>query len=113
MAREILYQTHANRRSTPVPVAQILRFESGDKYVTAHTDAGLQYLLTDRLQVLEAELAVDFVRLHRGHLVRASMIQRFWHDGGTQGWAELKDTGITLPVSRRHYGRLRRAFSGV
>lgn len=58
-----------------VPVEAVTHFLADCKYVAAHHPGGV-LILTDSLTRLERELP-DFIRLHRGALVRRSLVTGF------------------------------------
>lgn len=65
-----------------VPVDDVTHFTAGDKYVTAHHKGG-ELILSTSLTRLESQLP-DFIRIHRGSLVRRSCIinaRGFWDAG--------------------------------
>lgn len=58
-----------------VPVEEVTHFLADSKYVEAHHPGGV-LILTDSLTRLERELP-EFIRLHRGVLVRRSLVTGF------------------------------------
>lgn len=97
--RQALTETNAGRPSRHVQVADVLRFEATMKYVMAYTATG-HYLLTDPLAVLESEFCAQFVRVHRGHLVRRSLITRVMRSTPNVYWCALAN-GPDVPLARR------------
>jgi two-component system, LytTR family, response regulator len=85
-------------RVTPVNVAQVIRFEGCDDYVTIHT-AERQLLATMRMGDLERILPPDFVRVHRSHIVNLSMVESFLAEDGGRFRVVLRD-GTRIAVSR-------------
>ena len=58
-----------------LPASEVTHFLADSKYVEAHHSGGV-LILSDTLARLERELP-DFIRLHRGALVRRSMVTGF------------------------------------
>jgi two-component system LytT family response regulator len=85
-------------RVTPVNVAQVIRFEGSDDYVTIHT-ADRRMLATLRMGDLEQMLPADFVRIHRSHIVNLTMVESFLAEDGGRFKVVLRD-GTRLAVSR-------------
>lgn len=58
-----------------LPVSEVTHFLADSKYVEAHHPGGV-LILSDTLARLERELP-DFIRLHRGALVRRTLVTGF------------------------------------
>ena len=103
--RELTYLDWRGERHV-LDLDSVLYFQSGQKYVTAHTKTG--EILTDyTLICLEAELS-DFIRVHRAYLVRRSLIlvmYRRWAE--RDSWLTVKGVDKAIPVSRRRIPALR------
>jgi DNA-binding LytR/AlgR family response regulator len=85
-----------------VDVAEVLFFQSADKYTRAVTREG-EFLLRTPIKDLEAQLDPDqFWRVHRGALVNAAHIQAARRDLLGRLTLTLKDHPETLAVSRRY-----------
>ena len=98
-----------------IPLTEIRYFSADLKYVCVHHARG-DNLIDDSLKSLEEEFPDEFVRIHRGVLVRIDAIERLektpdgktrvvLHDA-TSGVAA--DAGDELVVSRRHVANVRR-----
>jgi two-component system LytT family response regulator len=85
-------------RVTPVNVAQVIRFEGCDDYVSIHT-ADRRLLASLRLAELERMLPSGFVRIHRSHIVNLAMVETFIAGDGARFTVLLRD-GTRLAVSR-------------
>ncbi|MEP6492742.1 MAG: LytTR family DNA-binding domain-containing protein [bacterium] len=85
-------------RVTPVNVANVVRFEGSDDYVTIH--AGERRLLaTLRMSDLETMLPPSFLRIHRSHIVNLEMVETFRTDDAGRFAVIMRD-GTRLAVSR-------------
>jgi DNA-binding LytR/AlgR family response regulator len=85
-----------------VDVAEVLFFQSTDKYTRAVTREG-EFLLRTPIKDLEAQLNPDqFWRVHRGALVNAAHIKAARRDLLGRLTLTLKDHPETLAVSRRY-----------
>jgi two-component system response regulator AlgR len=94
-----------------VPVGNIISFHADQKYVRmVHCSDGepiQESLIDEPLKVLEAEFAADFVRVHRNSVLRATAIQSLQRNEIGQYSATVRDSGETVPVSRRHVAALK------
>ncbi|TDJ44118.1 MAG: response regulator transcription factor [Gammaproteobacteria bacterium] len=94
-----------------VPVEGIISFHADQKYVRmVHSSAGgpiQESLIDEPLKALEAEFASDFVRVHRNSVLRATAIQSLQRNEAGQYSATVRDSGETVPVSRRHIATLK------
>jgi two-component system, LytTR family, response regulator AlgR len=94
-----------------IPLTDIRYFSADLKYVCVHHARG-EDLIDDSLKSLEEEFGAEFVRIHRGVLVRIDAIERLEKlpDGKTR--VVLHDTAPAtddeLVVSRRHLADVRR-----
>ena len=98
-----------------IPVDEIRLFVADQKYVSVHHHGG-QNLIDDSLKSLEGEFAADFVRIHRGALVKVSEIDRIekQDDGKTRVVlrGDSQDLADTLIISRRHVANVKRRLRG-
>jgi two-component system response regulator AlgR len=94
-----------------VPVGNIISFHADQKYVRmVHCSDGepiQESLIDESLKALEAEFAADFVRVHRNSVLRATAIQSLQRNEAGQYFATVRDSGETVPVSRRHVAALK------
>lgn len=89
-----------------IPVPEIIWFQAGQKYVTAHHTAG-EALLSEPLKDLEQEFGELFLRVHRNALVAVAFVHSLERSAG--GWQVCLRSGQpALPVSRRHLGEVKR-----
>ncbi|MCC2956118.1 LytTR family DNA-binding domain-containing protein [Massilia sp. IC2-477] len=98
-------------RIEQVSVREILRIESAGNYVELHL-AGRSVLHRIPLSRLEGLLAPDeFVRVHRGTIVRRSEIARL-AIGGDGSYSLTLRCGATVAVSERYAGALKTILTG-
>jgi two-component system response regulator AlgR len=94
-----------------VPVDSIISFHADQKYVRmvhCADDGSIQESLIDEpLKALEAEFGSEFVRIHRNSVLRATAIQSLQRNESGQYSATIRETGKTMPVSRRHAAALK------
>lgn len=96
-----------------IPLTEVRYFSADLKYVCVHHETG-EDLIDDSLKSLEDEFAGEFVRIHRGALVRIDAIERLEKLPGGQTRVVLRDAaadnraGDELVVSRRHLPDVRR-----
>lgn len=92
-----------------VPVDEVLLFEAADKYLRVLT-ASAEYLIRTPLKELAAQLDPQvFWQIHRGTLVRASLIDTVTRDEAGKLSLTLRGHPVRLPVSRL-YAHLFRAM---
>jgi two-component system response regulator AlgR len=90
-------------------VADIVRFESQDKYTVAYRNDGKQLLITDSLRTLAVELADSFIQIHRGALVaRDALIGVKSHADRMEGVAFVAGVPEPLPCGRRYVSAVKR-----
>jgi two-component system, LytTR family, response regulator AlgR len=98
-----------------IPVAGVRCFTADQKYTSVHHEGGVD-LIDDSLKSLEDEFASDYVRIHRGALVRIDMIERLekLQDGRTRVVLRTNQHGDDdeLLISRRHLADVRRRLKG-
>lgn len=90
-----------------IPVADIVYFKAGQKYVTLRTPEG-EVLIEDALKTLGEEFGERFVRIHRNALVAAASITALEKDAAGLCLVRLRGIEERLEVSRRHVAELRR-----
>jgi two-component system LytT family response regulator len=96
---------HERGRSLVVPIADVQRLSAAGNYVEVHT-AARRYLVRATLSRLALRLdEVEFLRVHRSHLVRADFVAAIapWAHGDLR--LTLKD-GSEVMLSRRYRGML-------
>lgn len=94
-----------------VPVEEIHYLRAEQKYVSLYY-AGGSLLIEDSLRTLEREFPDLFLRIHRNTLVARSQVQGLVKDPTGGYRVRLRDTGASLPVSRRHLPEVRRWLRG-
>ncbi len=95
-----------------VPVADVLYFGAGQKYVTVRHRGGRE-LIDESLRALAQEFAPDFVRIHRNSLVARRYVSAVERSTEGQLVVRLQDCEEVLAVSRRHAAEaLRQIRSG-
>jgi two-component system response regulator AlgR len=98
-----------------IPIDQVRCFIADQKYTSVHHQGG-QNLIDDSLKSLEEEFAEEFVRIHRGALVRVAEIDRLEKqaDGKTRVVLRdgSKDATDALIISRRHVADVKRRLRG-
>lgn len=89
-----------------IPIHKIDYLEAHDDYVGVHT-GGKMLLKEQTLSYYEQEFASQgFVRIHRRFLLNIDRLVRLENDVG-DGKLALLSTGITLPVSRSGFNKLK------
>ncbi|MDR1760246.1 MAG: response regulator [Fibrobacter sp.] len=101
-------QVKIGNRTLLVPVSEIIRFQSEDKYTTIYTENS-KHIIDLSLVDLEARLSPKkFVRVHRAHLVAIDMIAEYQKNIGGRISVLLKDRAKTMiSVSRNFVARVR------
>jgi len=94
-----------------IPVAQIRYFIAEQKYITVHHHKGTD-LIDESLKDLSIEFDEDFVRIHRNALVAERTIASIERDAEGQYKVLLRDSDVTLPISRRHSAAVLRRLRG-
>jgi DNA-binding LytR/AlgR family response regulator len=91
-----------------VDARHVTRFRASDKYTLFHAD-GLEHLVRESLDHLEQRLAsLGFLRVHRAELVRLAAVVALVREPG--GAVLELDDGQRVAVSRRYFGRCKRAL---
>jgi len=89
-----------------IPVKEISHLEAQDDYVRIHAPPK-SYLKSERLGRLEQLLdSRQFCRIHRSFILNLEFLAKIEPWSKESRIAKLK-TGVTLPVSREGYGRLK------
>jgi two-component system LytT family response regulator len=92
---------HARGRSLIVPIGEVRRLEAAGNYVEVHT-ANARHLVRATLSRLAQRLdPLEFLRVHRSHLVRADFIAAVAPCGHGDMKLTLRD-GSEVMLSRRH-----------
>jgi len=111
--RHVCTRVHGELRL--IPVEAVHYFLADQKYVSVYHDGG-QNLIDDSLKSLEDEFAAEFVRIHRGALVRVARIDRLekLSDGKTRVLlhGDSQASADTLIISRRHVADVKRRLKG-
>ena len=103
--------TRVGRSLVVVETKDITHFSAEEKYVTAFTAKG-QIHFEATLKELEVEFAEQFVRIHRSHLVRRSLITSLrWKAYAVS--IGLVGTNIRLPLSRNRAGFIRELLNSA
>ncbi len=87
-----------------LPVADVTRFVSGDKYVTAH-HAGGETILSVPLARL-AEDHPEFIRVHRGMLIRRSCLLGIQRNPNDNWEALVTFQDQPVPVGPTHHAEV-------
>lgn len=105
--RHLCARAHGELRL--IPVSDIHYFSADQKYVCVHHAKGRD-LIDESLKSLEDEFSGEFVRIHRGALVRVSNIDKLEKlpDGTIRVILRNGITDDSLVVSRRHSADVRR-----
>jgi two-component system, LytTR family, response regulator len=95
-----------NSKIKIIPVAQVRYLEAADDYVKVVTGEG-RFLKKQTMQFFEQTLpAQEFVRIHRGYILNTQLITRI-DVQDKDSYTVLLTTGVSLPVSRQGYARLK------
>jgi two-component system response regulator AlgR len=94
-----------------IPVEDVYYFSAGQKYVTVRHRGGSD-LIDESLRALAGEFAPDFVRIHRNSLVAVRHVSAVERGADGHYLVRFKDSGETLPVSRRHAAETLRQIKG-
>lgn len=94
-----------------VRIADIVFFEASDKYTEAHLADGSSELCDVTMNDWAARLpAAEFVRIHRGYIVRVAALERL-EAAGDSGWVvRLRGSAAAIPVGRKYVAALRDRF---
>jgi hypothetical protein len=92
--------------SVAIPLSEILWIEADGDYTVVHTEGKRR--ITERRSIREWESLLpreEFIRIHRGTIVRVDAIGRLDRSGGH--WAVMLSDGQALPVGRAYRPALR------
>lgn len=102
---------HYRGQIVTLPVEDITHFTSGDKYVTAFHQGGI-LIIHEALRDLENEFGADFIRVHRSHLVRRSLIKYLHRLDCDNAVCKLSGVDELLPVSDKRRKALKAMLAG-
>lgn len=89
-----------------IPLDQVRRIQAAGKYSTLHLTEGRERTHDKTLERLGILLPVEFVRVHRSHIVRLDLVEHLAVEGG--GHYRLKLSGNeSVPVGRTYYNLVR------
>ena len=91
-----------------VPLGDILAVVGADDYVELRLTNGRRLLHAARLDRLEADLPVGFLRVHRSVIANLAYVRGFERDAGRGRL--LMQEGAPLPISRNRLARVRDAL---
>lgn len=94
-----------------IPVVEIQYFIAEQKYITVHHANGTD-LIDESLKDLSIEFDADFVRIHRNALIAQRAITGVERDDEGQYRVLLRNSPVTLPISRRHSSAVLRRLKG-
>lgn len=97
---ELIERNQSPRKDRQMPIVDVVRFESGDKYVTVHA-LDRSIVLKDSLTALEHEFSERFFRAHVSHLVEVSRITRIEGKRRQRLYVQLRDVPERVPLGRR------------
>jgi two-component system, LytTR family, response regulator AlgR len=96
-----------------IPMKDVYYFIAEEKYLMLHWSKG-KVLVSERLRDLEQEFSGQLLRVHRSALVSVSQIGSMVKDNHTgHFFLKIKDTNISLEVSRRHLPIVRRILKDM
>lgn len=100
-------QAKIGERTIVIPIENVFRFQSEEKYTTVYASSG-KYIISTPLVDLEKRLdPSQFVRVHRAHLVAIDAISEYQRLVNGHFCVKLHDKDRTVvPVSRNFVGRL-------
>lgn len=100
-------QAKIGERTIVIPIENVFRFQSEEKYTTVYASSG-KYIISTPLVDLEKRLdPAQFVRVHRAHLVAIDAISEYQRLVNGHFCVKLHDKDRTvIPVSRNFVGRL-------
>ncbi len=91
----------AGRKQTKIIKSQILYVESVHNNLELHLIQGDPIVFRGKISDLERDLpSPEFLRIHRGYLVRAAAIENITHAG------VLLENGAILPISKNKFGEI-------
>ena len=93
-----------------VEAADVVRFSGAGDYVEVFLTDGRSSLYNGSLAALERELTGGFIRVHRSHIVNASLVKSLERESAGTGQLNMAD-GSVVPVSRRNLASVRGALT--
>jgi len=90
------------------PLRDIVAILGADDYAELRLQGGRSLLHAARLERLETQLPVGFVRVHRSVIANLAHVERLEREGGR--WRLHMSEGAALPVSRSRLAALREAL---
>ncbi|WP_162789457.1 LytTR family DNA-binding domain-containing protein [Altererythrobacter sp. ZODW24] len=93
-----------------VDAAEIVRFSGAGDYVEVLLTSGRSSLYNGSLAALERELPEGFIRIHRSHIVNATLVKSLERESAGTGQLLMSD-GSEVPVSRRNMANVRDALT--
>jgi two-component system response regulator AlgR len=90
-----------------IPIGEVLACVADQKYVTLHHRGGAD-LIEESLRSIEEEFRTEFVRVHRNALAAVRHVATVDRDADGRYRIRLRDSELTLEVSRRLAGDLLR-----
>jgi len=97
--------TRVGRSLVVIETKDITHFSAEEKYVTAFTAKGRIHF-DATLKALEIEFAEEFIRIHRSHLVRRSLVSDLRWDAYSASIG-IDGAETRLPLSRQRVGAVR------
>jgi len=101
--------THAGHMRS-IDTQEIVHIDGAGDYSNIVLKTGKTYLHTQTLVNLEAELPLQFLRVHRSHIVNTDFVESLSRDPSGTGSLSLTN-GDMVPVSRRIMPDVRRALN--
>lgn len=92
---------HDRGRSLIVPVTEVHRFAASGNYLEVHTDARVHLIRATLARLAQRLDPIEFLRVHRAHLVRADFIAAVAPLAHGDLKLTLRD-GSEVPMSRRY-----------
>jgi len=117
--RANLFEQEAGNKTIPVhhdgvlqnlPVTRFLFFKSENKHVFGILDSGKELLIDDTLKNLAEQFEATFVRTHRATLMNKQQASELIRQDSGAVFIQLRDSDISLPVSRRHLSEVKKCF---
>jgi len=105
---QTVFWIRQGRKITPVAAEEVSFVTAERDYVRLHTDRA-SHLLRSSISATCDTLADDFVRIHRGTIIRRSLINEL-HRSPTSGWDVALSSGRRFRVGRRFLVDVRAAL---
>lgn len=93
------------------PISHILFFRSTDKLVYAMTLDGKEIIVDVVLKELVKQFPGELVRVHRNAVANIGQLESLYKDANGQDRVRLRDTDVTLEVSRRQLREVKQTFA--